>query len=202
MTTRQLLPTTLALGAALLTLTTAAWATASSCALNKYKIRYYASDVDPAHHKKVVTYCQADEKPISCEAEIFSSAHDPNEQHKYFVALNEVHEYTNTDHNDHQYYGRSGCWARANTFYASYDKFHEDKEWQSPDWQPSAPPADMTEPSMESEEPYTETSEFAWGLKVYATCVPKYCVEQYETHEGSYESYERDYTPTPTVLTE
>jgi hypothetical protein len=66
MTTRQLLPTTLALGAALLTLTTAAWAIpSSSCSLNKYNIRYYASDVDPSHHKKVVTYCQADEKPIS-----------------------------------------------------------------------------------------------------------------------------------------
>jgi hypothetical protein len=181
---QHILGTTVALGLTVTALATAAWAT-SSCQYTKFKIRYYESPADVTHHKRVITYCKADEKPISCEAEIFSKAHDPNEQHKYFVALNEVHEYKNPTHDKHDpYYQRSGCWARANTFYASYDGFHEDQEWHSPDWQPT----DMTAPSP-------ETTEFAWGLKVYATCVPKYCVDKYETHDGSYESYEHHYTP-------
>ena len=174
MTTRQLLPTTLALGMTLMALTTtAAWATnyPSSCKLNKFNIRTYESSVDTYHNKRVAVYCKADEKPISCEAEIFTSHEYPNEEHNYFVALNEVHEFKNTDHSS-SYYGLEGCRARANTFHSNYDGY----PWGGPV---------MLARMIVEEERY----DFYWGLKVYATCVPKHCVDKYEG-DGEYEWYE------------
>jgi hypothetical protein len=175
MTTRQLLPTTLALGMAMLTLTTAAWAT-NSCHVDKFKIRYHKSEVDTYHNKRVVAYCKPDEKPISCEAEIFTSHEYPNEEHKYFVALNELHEYKNGDHAS-SYYNRQGCWARANTIAANYDGY----SWEEPSGEPT-----ILSRTILTEEP---RADFYWGLKVYATCVPKYCVDKYEG-DGEYEWYE------------
>ena len=171
MTTHHLLPTTLALGMTLMALTTtAAWATNSACKIDKFKIRYHASDVDIYHNKRVVAYCKADEKPISCEAEIFTSHEYPSEQSKYFVALNEVHEYKNGDHAS-SYYNLQGCWARANTFHANYDGYTLETH-----------DADARKPDRE---PY----DFYWGLKVYATCAPIHCVDKYEG-DGEYEWYE------------
>jgi hypothetical protein len=157
MQTPQLLRTTLALGLSMLALTTAAWATNNSCYVDKYKIRYYASPADTYHHKRVIVYCDAHYKPISWEAEVFAPAHS-DEQSKYFVALNEVHEYAKQ--------GRYGCAARANTFDTNYAGFHGDPSWD-----------DFSD------------DEFYWGLKVYATCVPKHCVDKYEGH-GYYEWYD------------
>jgi len=176
MTTRQYLPTTLALGMTLMALTTtAAWATNYSCKLEKFKIRTYASDVDTYHNKRVAVYCKADEKPISCEAEIFTSHDYPNEEHKYLVALNEVHEFKNSDHAS-SYYRSEGCWARANTFRANYDGYP---------WEPSGEPVILTQTILTEDAPH----DFYWGLRVYATCVPKHCVDKYEG-DGEYEWYE------------
>jgi hypothetical protein len=174
MTTRHLLPTTLALGMTMMALTTSAWAT-NSCHIDKFKIRYHASDVDTYHNKRVAAYCKADEKPISCEAEIFTSHEYPNEEHKYLVALNEVHEFKNTDHSS-SYYGLEGCRARANTFYANYDGYPR---------QPKEEPTILSLTILTEEAP----QDFYWGLKVYATCVPKHCVQKYEG-DGEYEWYE------------
>ena len=170
--------TTLALSLAVTALTPPAWATNYACQLSKFKIRYYASEVDPYHNKHVIAYCDPGYKAISCEAEIFSAPDSSGaEASKYFVALNEIHEYHNSDHSS-DYYNRDGCWARANTFYANYDRYHGDPSWQ--------PPKMLRE---ESGENYPEPYGFEWGLKVYATCVPQYCVEKYQG-EGSYDYYE------------
>jgi hypothetical protein len=170
MSTGQKFSTTVMLGLAVLALTTAVGATEYECQDKKFKIRYYASDVDTYHNKRVIAYCDHNYKPISCEAEIFTSSDYPSEASKYFVALNEVHPYKNGDHtdshgNENPYYKREGCWARANTFYANYDNFHGDPYWDN----------------------YSDT-DFYWGLKVYATCVPKHCVKK-SAGDGSYEWY-------------
>ena len=183
--TRQILRTTFALGLAVTTLHTAAWAT-NSCYLKKFQIRYYASDVDTYHNKKVDAYCYPDEKPISCAAEVFTSKEYDNEENKYLVALNEVFPFKNPDHQS-DYYNRQGCRARANTLFANYDGY------------PQLLKKELVEESAGPirELPPEERS-FYWGLKVYATCVPKDCVDKHEG-DGEYEYYEHEY-PAPVVV--
>ena len=179
MMTRQILRTTLALGVAVTALSTAAWATNSSCSLKKFQIRYYASDVDTYHNKKVDAYCREDEKPISCEAEVFTSHDYDNDENKYLVALNEVFEFKNTDHAS-SYYNRQGCRARANTIFANYDGY------------PQRLKKELVEESSGLQgRMLTEERSFYWGLKVYATCVPKDCVDKH-AGDGEYEYYDHE----------
>ena len=170
MRTRQILRTTLALGIAATALTASAWALDPACPLEKFKINSYSSEVDPYHHKRVIAYCDPDYKAISCEAKTYVTSEYAKEQNQYFVAINELYEYYNGKKSD-PYYQRDGCYAQANTFRASYDDFHWDPTWEQ-----------------------AEETQFYWGLYVYATCVPKDCVEK-KQGEGSYEFY--DHAPEP-----
>jgi hypothetical protein len=169
---RQILRITLALGVAVTALTTAGWAQTTECHSDKYKIRYYPSEVDTYHSKRVIAYCDPDYKAISCEAKVYVSSEHAKEQNQYFVALNELYEYRNSSHSD-PYYQRSGCYARANTFQANYDDFHWDPNWEE-----------------------AEESQFYWALQVYATCVPQHCVET-KKGDGSYQFYDHEPEPEP-----
>jgi hypothetical protein len=176
--TYTMLRTTITLGLSLLALTTAAWAQTNgyppggqTCKLEQFNIRYYASDADTYHYKRVVAYCEPNEKAISCEADTFASPdYRTDTRYKYFVALNALYEF----HDKAQQ--RWGCVARANTFYSTYADYHG-----------------------ETGGDYPSESDFYWGLKVYATCVPLSCVKQY-AGEGTYEFFDHptsEEPPTP-----